>query len=121
MPNNTGKPGATAQLAASLSFVAFVSRNSLTWAGGGHIPAHVAVADSAAAQALVPNASYARAVAANVVYDPDGWYAGAAGPLQASSGKFLPAALSDQLTPAMALAMFEAEAGKLLVRRQPKP
>jgi multiple sugar transport system substrate-binding protein len=121
VPNNAGKPIAPAKLAATLKFVAYVSRHSLTWASGGHIPAYVAVAESAPALALVPNASYARAVAANVVYDPEGWYAGAAGPLQASSAKFLPAALSGQLTPAQALSMFEAEAGKLLVRRQPKP
>ena len=121
VPNNAGKPVAPARLAATLKFVAFMGRNALAWAGGGHIPADVAVAESAPARALHPNASYARAVAANVVYDPDGWYAGAAGPLQTSSAKFLPAALSGQLTPARALSMFEAEAGKLLVRRQPKP
>ena len=121
MPNNAGKPVAPARLAATLKFVAFMGRNSLAWAGGGHISVNVAVAESAPAQALLSNASYARAVAANVVYDPDGWYAGAAGPLQTSSAKFLPAALSGQLTPARALSMFEAEAGKLLVRSQPKP
>jgi hypothetical protein len=43
------------------------------------------------------------------------------GPLQTSSSKFLPAALSGQLTPGRALSLFEAEAGKLLVRSQPKP
>ena len=121
VPDNAGKPVAPARLAASLKFVAFVSRHSLDWAAGGHTPARVAVAESSAAQQMEPNARYARAVAANIVYDPDGWYAGAAGPLQTSSAKFLPAALSGQLSPSQALALFEAEAGKLLRRRQPKP
>jgi multiple sugar transport system substrate-binding protein len=121
LPANAGHPMPSAKVAAALQFVAYVSRHSLSWAKGGHIPANMAVAESPAAQALVPNNAYAASVARNVVYDPDGWYAGAAGPLQTSSSKFLPAALSGQLTPGRALSMFEAEAGKLLVRSQPKP
>jgi multiple sugar transport system substrate-binding protein len=121
LPANAGNPMPPAKVAAALQFVAYVSRNSLSWAKGGHIPANKAVAESPAALALTPNNSYAESVAHNVVYDPDGWYAGAAGPLQTSSSKFLPAALSGQLTPAKALSLFEAEAGKLLVRSQPKP
>jgi multiple sugar transport system substrate-binding protein len=121
LPANAGQPMAPAKVAAALQFVAYVSRHSLSWAKGGHIPANRAVAESPAALALVPNNAYAASVARNVVYDPDGWYAGAAGPLQTSSSKFLPAALSGQLTPGRALSLFEAEAGKLLVRSQPKP
>ena len=121
LPANLGHPMPPAKVAAALQFVAYVSRHSLGWAKGGHIPANMAVAESPAAQALAPNNAYAASVADNVVYDPDGWYAGAAGPLQTSSSKFLPAALSGQLTPRKALSMFEAEAGKLLVRSQPKP
>jgi multiple sugar transport system substrate-binding protein len=121
LPANAGQPMPPVKVAAALQFVAYVSRHSLSWAKGGHIPANQAVAESPAAQALAPNNAYAASVARNVVYDPDGWYAGAAGPLQTSSSKFLPAALSGQLTPARALSLFEAEAGKLLVRSQPKP
>jgi multiple sugar transport system substrate-binding protein len=67
----------------------------------------------------MPNAMYAEA-ANNVVYDPDGWYMGAAGPLEAMASKFLPAALSAQLTPADALYRFETEAGRLLRKRPPR-
>jgi multiple sugar transport system substrate-binding protein len=77
------------------------------------------VAESAAARALMPNAMYAGA-ANNVVYDPDGWYMGAAGPLEAMASKFLPAALSGQLTPADALHRFETEAARLLRKRPPR-
>ena len=43
------------------------------------------------------------AAAHNVVYDPDGWYMGAAGPLEAIASKFLPAALYGYMTPAQAI------------------
>lgn len=121
VPNNVGKLMSAEKLSATLKFVAYVSKHSLIWAQGGHIPANKVVAESAAAMTLKPNSDYTVAIAQNIVYDPDGWYSGAAGPLQASSAKFLPAALSGQLSPAKALALFEAEAGKLLVRAQPRP
>lgn len=118
IPDNQRTPMAPAKARAVLSFVAFVNRHSMAWAEGGHIPAYRPVAESAAARALMPNAMYA-AAAQNVVYDPDGWYTGAAGPLQAMASKFLPAALSHQLTAAQALAMFEKEAARLIKKRAP--
>ena len=119
IPANERTPMTAAKAKAVLRFVAYVSRNSMRWAGGGHIPAYRPVAESPAALALMPNAMYASA-AQNAIYDPDGWYMGAAGPLQAIGSKFLPAPLSGQLTPAQALAMFESEAQRLLRKRPPR-
>lgn len=119
IPANEGRPMAPGKLRAVLRFIAFVSKNSLGWAEGGHIPAYRPVAESPQALALMPNALYA-GVADHVVYDPDAWYMGAAGPLQAMASKFLPAALSSQLTPAQALRMFEREAARLLRKRPPR-
>jgi multiple sugar transport system substrate-binding protein len=119
IPVNERKPMAPDKLNAVLRFVAFVSRNSMGWAEGGHIPAYRPVAESPEARALQPNAMYAEA-AKNVVYSPDGWYMGAAGPLEAIASKFLPAALSRQLAPAQALAMFEQETARLLKKRPPR-
>lgn len=118
MPANGARPPSAEKTAAIMRFIAYVSRHSLAWAEGGHISAYRPVAESDAARALMPNAMYA-ASAGQVVYDPDGWYAGAAGPLQSNAAKYLPAALSGQLTPARALAMFEAESAPLL--RKPAP
>jgi len=118
LPANGDKPMTQAKAHAVLSFVAFVARHSMGWAEGGHIPAYRAVAESAEAKALQPNAQYAEA-AHNVVYDPDGWYMGAAGPLEAIASKFLPAPLAGQLTPADALRRFETEAVRLLRKRPP--
>jgi multiple sugar transport system substrate-binding protein len=95
-----------------------VSRHSLGWAEGGHIPAYRPVAESPQLRALMPNAEYAGA-APHVVYDPAGWYMGAAGPVEAIASKFLPAPLSGQLTPADALRRFETEAQRLVDKRPP--
>lgn len=119
IPANEGHPMDAQKVKAVLRFIAYVSRHSMRWAEGGHIPAYRPVAESPEARALKPNAMYA-AAAGNVIYDPDGWYMGAAGPLQAIASKFLPAALSGQLTPARALRMFETEASRLLRKRPPR-
>ena len=119
IPANEGRPMAPEKLRAVLAFVAYVSRHSLGWAEGGHVPAYRPVAESPAARALMPNALYAQA-AENVVYDPDGWYMGAAGPVESMASKFMPGALSGQLTPEEALEMFEKEALRLLRKKPPR-
>jgi len=118
IPANGAHPMPPEKVRAILRFVAYVSRHSLGWAEGGHIPAYRPVAQSPQFLALQPNAQYA-AAAANVVYDPDGWYMGAAGPLEAIASKFLPAALYGYMTPSQAVARFESESRRLI--RKPPP
>jgi multiple sugar transport system substrate-binding protein len=77
------------------------------------------VAESPEARALQPNRAYAE-VPRHVIYDPDAWYMGAAGPLEAMASKYLPAALSSQLAPGQALRMFETEAARLIRKRPPR-
>jgi multiple sugar transport system substrate-binding protein len=119
IPANEGRPMTPEKVRAVLAFVAYVSRHSMGWAEGGHVPAYRPVAESSAARALMPNALYAEA-ARNVVYDPGGWYMGAAGPVEAMASKFMPGALSGQLTPTEALGMFEREASRLLRKKPPR-
>lgn len=119
LPANEGRPMAPDKLRGALAFVAYVSRNSMGWAEGGHVPAYRPVAESAQARALMPNAEYA-AAAQNVVYDPDGWYMGAAGPVESMASKFMPGALSSQLTPFEAMRMFETDAARLLRKAPPR-
>jgi len=119
IPASEGKPMPPQKLRAVMRFIAFASKHSLIWAGGGHVLAYRPVAESPAAQALMPNRLYAD-VANKVVYAPDAWYMGAAGPLEAMASKYLPAALSSQLAPAQALRMFETEAALLLRKRAPR-
>jgi multiple sugar transport system substrate-binding protein len=119
LPANPGHEPSPEKVRAVLRFVAYVSKHSLGWAEGGHIPAYRPVAESAAAKSLMPNALYAQA-ANDVVYDPDGWYMGAAGPLEAIASKFLPAALYGYLTPEAAVHRFETEAARLVRKRPPR-
>jgi multiple sugar transport system substrate-binding protein len=119
MPANEGHAPSPQKVQAVLRFVAYVSRHSMGWAEGGHIPAYRPVAESPQALALMPNAMYAEA-ARNVVYDPDGWYMGAAGPLEAIASKFMPAALYGYLTPAQSLKKFESEAARLVRKAPPR-
>jgi len=119
LPANPGHKPAPEKVKAALRFIAYVSRHSLGWAKGGHIPAYQPVAASAEAKSLKPNALYAQA-ANDVVYDPDGWYMGAAGPLEAIASTFLPAALYGYLTPEQAVHRFETEAARLVRKRPPR-
>jgi multiple sugar transport system substrate-binding protein len=119
LPANAGRQMAPEKARAIMKFIGYFSRHSMLWAQGGHVPAYRPVAESAAARELMPNAMYADA-ARNVIYDPSAWYAGAAGPLQSLASKFLPAALSGQLTPEEALRRFESESARLLVKPAPK-
>jgi multiple sugar transport system substrate-binding protein len=119
IPASEGRPMPPQRARAVLRFIAFVSKHSLGWAEGGHVLAYRPVAESPAAQALMPNRLYAD-VPRSVIYDPDAWYMGAAGPLQAMASKYLPAALSSQLTPAQALRMFETDAARMIKKRAPR-
>ncbi len=119
IPANEGRPLSPEKARAVMRFIAFVSKNSFGWAEGGHVLAYRPVAESPAAQALMPNRLYAE-VPRHVIYDPDAWYMGAAGPLEAMASKYLPAALSSQLTPAQALRMFETEAARMIKKRAPR-
>jgi multiple sugar transport system substrate-binding protein len=119
IPANADRPLSDEKVRAVLKFIAYVSKHSFAWAEGGHVPAYRPVAESAAARALLPNAMYAGSVD-HVIDEPAAWYAGAAGPLQSIASKYLPAALSGQLTPAQALNMFETESARLLKKPPPQ-
>ncbi|QOY96679.1 extracellular solute-binding protein [Massilia sp. UMI-21] len=119
LPANDGRPISPRKVQAAMRFIAFVSKNAFGWAQGGHVLAYRPVAESPEVLALMPNRLYAQ-VPRSVIYDPDAWYMGAAGPLEAMASKYLPAALSSQLTPAQALRMFETEAARMIKKRAPR-
>lgn len=59
----------------AMLFLRSMLDQSMTWAKGGHIPAYLPVADSAAYKALSPQSDYASA-AEHAVYDDPAWYGG---------------------------------------------
>ena len=106
------------KLAASLTFVSDVLKNSVVWAEGGHIPAYLPVADSAAYKRLSPQSHYA-AEAAHVVYDPAAWYSGAASTMETDAGAAFQAVLQGHLTPAKAISQFRSDVQKLIATPPP--
>ena len=119
IPDNKGKPVPPDHVKGVLQFVAYVEQHAIVWGGGGHIPAYKPVTTSDQFKQLKPNSDYAQTVAEHVSYDPDGWWSGAAGPLEAAAAKYFPAAMTGQLPVDKALKMFDSDANKLLKRSAP--
>lgn len=79
----------------AMLFIKSMLDQSMTWAKGGHIPAYLPVADSAAYKALEPQADYA-GVAEHAVYDDAAWYSGSGSTFEGIVGAQL--GLVQQLT-----------------------
>jgi multiple sugar transport system substrate-binding protein len=101
------------RLDAILTFISFMLKDSLVWAKGGHIPAYLPVATSAAYKSLSPQSHYA-AEAKYVVYDPNAWWSGSASQMETDAGGYFQAVLEGHSTPAKALAQFTADLQKLI-------
>ncbi len=106
------------RLDASLRFISFMLKDSLTWAEGGHIPSYLPVAGGPEFVALQPQANYA-AAAEHPVYDPRAWFSGAAAPLQEEAGAAFGAVLNGQKSPREGIAQYRAAMEDLL--DTPKP
>ena len=94
--------------AAVLEVIAWMNKNSISWAGAGHIPAYTPVVDSPEYQELEPNATYA-VLADTAVFDPRSTIAGVASPIYDAVTNFLEPSVNGQLPPAEAVMMFGEE------------
>lgn len=86
----------------AMKFIRSMMDQSLTWAKGGHIPAYLPVADSAAYKALRPQADYA-AAAETAVYDDPAWYGGSGSTFENIVGAQLGLVQQLAITPRQAL------------------
>ena len=116
IPSNKGKPISAEKMQGVARFATYINQHAITWAEGGHIPAYEPVVETKEFKEMPLLADYVSDTASHIVYDPDGWYSGAAGPLQATASKYFPAALTGQLPTEKALQMFERDAGKFMSR-----
>lgn len=114
IPNNAGKTISEEKLNGVLEFANYVNQHAIEWGKGGHIPAYAPEVNSTEYQSLPFVRDFAATTAQHIVYDPDGWYNGAAGPMQASAAKFFPAALIGQLSVKDALKRYEKDSRKFL-------
>jgi len=81
-----------------LTMVRTLLGQSLTWAGGGHIPAWLPVRDSEAYQKLKPQSNY-ESVANDAVYDPPAWYSGSGSDMENYLGEPLGSLMLGSMTP----------------------
>ncbi len=105
IPNSAKSPVSADKRAAVMQIIAWFNKNSLAWAGGGHIPAYKPVTDSAAYQEMEPNASYAP-LKEHAVFDPQTPVAGVASPIFDAVQNYIEPALNGQLDAKAALQMF---------------
>jgi multiple sugar transport system substrate-binding protein len=101
-----------ATLDRSLGFVRSMLDQSATWAEGGHVPAWLPYADSAAYKSLTPQSNYAAAADA-AVYDPAGWYSGSGSNFEIIMGSAIGAVEAGQLTTAAAIAQIRSKLSAL--------
>jgi len=107
IPNNAGKEVTPEKHAAVLEVIKWMEANSLFWATAGHIPANVAVTETAEYKAMQPQATYAK-LTANSVFDPKSVNAGVASPLFDAAGNAFTAAMNGETDPATAVAEMKA-------------
>jgi len=107
IPNNAGKTVDPAKHAAVLEVIKWMEAHALVWASAGHIPANVAVTNSAEYKAMQPQATYAK-ITANAVFDPKSVNAGVASPLFDAAGNAFTPAINGETEPADAVAEMKA-------------
>ncbi|TDQ52031.1 extracellular solute-binding protein [Actinorugispora endophytica] len=100
--------------AAAVEYAAWMLRNSLTWAGGGHIPAYRPVVESEEYLAMRPQSEY-REAAGNVELDPDIWFSGSAARLSTEATAVFSGLHQGTTTPEESLTRFK-DAVRALVR-----
>jgi multiple sugar transport system substrate-binding protein len=94
--------------ARALGFIRSMLDQSDTWAAGGHVPAWLPYANSAAFKKLTPQSEYA-AAADGAVYDPDGWYSGSGSDFEIIVGAAIGSVQSGQQSPKSALAQIHSK------------
>jgi len=107
IPNNAGKPATPEKHAAVLEVIKWMEAHSLFWATAGHIPANVAVTNTAEYKAMQPQATYAK-LTANGVFDPKSVNAGVASPLFDAAGNAFTPAINGEVDAATAVAEMKA-------------
>jgi multiple sugar transport system substrate-binding protein len=91
IPKRSGHPVSAAKLAADMTVIAWMNKNSVMWASGGHVPAYLPVTDSAAFKTMQPNAIYS-SYTQTCIYDPRSVIAGVASPTyDAATNDIMPA------------------------------
>ncbi|GAA4958818.1 extracellular solute-binding protein [Streptomonospora halophila] len=100
-------------VAAAVEYAAWMLKHSITWAGGGHIPAYMPTTESQEYADLQPQSDY-RHAAEDVQFDPQAWFSGSAAQLQADAGAIFTGVHTGAVTPEAALDRFKRTAQDLI-------
>ncbi len=100
LPHQDDRGGAGNE--AAHAFVAWMLKNSVSWAEGGHIPAYLPTLDEPAYLDLRPQSEYREAID-TVALDAPAWFAGSASALWIELGAVLSGVLTGSRTPEGAL------------------
>lgn len=100
-------------VANAVEYAAWMLKNSITWAGGGHTPAYLPVTESEDYAGLEPQSEYRRG-AEDVQFDPQAWFSGSAARLQAEANAVFNGVHTGAATPETALRRFKSAAQKLI-------
>lgn len=106
VPNNTTNPISAQKLRDVFSIIAYLEHHSMIWAGGGHIPMYLPVADGSAFRHLVPNKEYSEQAAENAAYEPVNPIFGVGGPTYGAVGEYFTPALLGKSTVDKAMSNF---------------
>ncbi|MFE6042039.1 extracellular solute-binding protein [Streptomyces sp. NPDC056452] len=118
LPHQNDRGGATDEAAHRL--VAWMLKNSVAWAEGGHVPAYLPVLDDPAYLELKPQSEY-RDVIDEVALDEPAWFVGSASRMWIELGAVLSGVLTGSRTPRGALTECKARLRTLLDTRNPLP
>lgn len=118
IPNNDKKPASPEKVAAALKFIAYVVKDSLLWAGGGHIPAYLPVQNSDDYKKMSPNNQYSAVTAENVQFEPPFPIFGVGGPTFVPISNYLVPAVNGQLSADQGMKQFIADLEKFSKSQQ---
>lgn len=99
--------------AAVMAVIGWMSKNSLSWAEAGHVPAFRSVAEGDAFRSMEPNSTYASLVD-TVVYDPRSQIAGVASPVYDAVENLILPAIEGFVTPQQAIEQMKGDLQRLI-------
>ncbi|MEU9207932.1 extracellular solute-binding protein [Streptomyces sp. NPDC048415] len=116
LPHQSGRGGASNEGAHRLA--AYIVKNALAWAAGGHIPAYTPTLESAAYKKLTPQNEYVSAMFHQAT-EPKAWFAGSTGTLAARIGPVVASSNLGSAKPAAAAHSMKNVLEKLLAMKNP--
>ena len=116
LPHQNSPDPAKTRLA--YGFVASLLKQSVTWAGGGHVPAYQPIAKSDDYLEMRPQANY-RAAGDVVQLDPDAWFSGSGSDFENQVGSAIFAVVNKTQTVEQGINQFSTAMNKLLSTPSP--